>query len=147
MYIRHYALVVALLLAGCDKDQPQEVSVEQPQRSAAPLETPGLAEPAVQEPIAAGVPVEIVTVEPESPPEKPSLPVDLSLPQELLDGMHPGEPIPDEQTQSLLPPLFVDKPEPERLLQFNGRLLLNEEIKADPRTSIEGAELQLELKR
>jgi len=147
MYIRHYVLLVVLLLTGCDKDPPPPAPVEEPLGSEVLIQAPALAEPVAPEPAVTIVKTETAEAAPEPQAEVLSVPVDLSLPQELLDGLHLDEPVSEEQTQSLLPPLFVEKPVPERRLQFSGRLLLNEDIDDEQRPSVGGAELQLEFKR
>ena len=156
MYIGHLVLVVVLLLTGCGKDPLPSATVEKPPGSAVLVEEPALLEEsAAPEPKAVAV-VPKVAVKIRSAPQEQetSVPVDLSLPPELLDGLQLGVPIPQEQAHSLLPPLFVDKPAPERRLQLGGRLLLNEEIKEEPLNSVggalnsvDGAEVQLEFKR
>jgi hypothetical protein len=156
MYIRHLVLVVVLLLTGCGKDPLPSATVEKPPGSAVLVEEPAfLEESAAPEPKpVTAVPKVAVKIRSAPQEQETSVPVDLSLPPELLEGLQLGVPIPQEQAQSLLPPLFVDKPAPERRLQLGGRLLLNEEIKEEPLNSVggalnsvDGAEVQLEFKR
>lgn len=147
MGIRHQTLIVVLLLAGCGQDQPPAEHVEKTQERPVPVEAPAAITAAPPQPVSAPA-VNVVAKPVLAPPEAPRpVPVDLSLPQALLDGLRLGEPIPDEPVQSLLPPLFDEKPAAQRNLQFNGRLLLNEDVKDNYRTTVDGAELQLEIKR
>lgn len=151
MKIRQCTFVLCLLLVACDEQQqrpaPAPVRTPAPARQAASVEAPvDLPPPGVPAVAKPDIPV-INRQKPAVLPVLPSPPVDLSLPQELLEDLQLGEPIPPDQPQDLLPPLFVEKPEPKRNLQLNGRLLLNDDVKDDYKKSVDGAELQLEFKR
>lgn len=162
MKVRQFAFVCVLLLTACGDDQPP---VAQPAPKPQPVGSDTLPGPDLKlEAPALPAPESLTVLEPEAEPDHAALPVkpntqavpkpevistplDLSLPPELLENLQLGEPIPDVQSASLLPPLFVEKTAPEQTLKFGGRLLLNDEVDDDYTKSVEGAELQLEFKR
>lgn len=74
----------------------------------------------------------------------PPLPLDLSLPQELVQQLEPGA-VPPLTEESLLPPLFVEKPAEPGPYQLNGRLITNDRSE-NYWDSVEGAELQIEFR-
>jgi len=77
-------------------------------------------------------------------PEK-KVPLELSLHPDVFDPLQPLEPLNDLSTP-LLPPLFVEKTEPESPFQLNGKLITNERGD-DYWQSVEGAQLQFEFKQ
>lgn len=54
----------------------------------------------------------------------PPIKLDLSLPRELVDDLHHGEPLLEEKP--LLPPLFVEKEAKPAPFQLSGKLITNE---------------------
>lgn len=81
-----------------------------------------------------------------APAPLPPVKLDLRLPDELVQGLTPGEPLEQLPAQeSLLPPLFVDKPDEPGPYQLNGRLITNDRVD-DYWESVEGAELQIEFR-
>jgi len=54
----------------------------------------------------------------------PPIKLDLSLPRELVEGLHHGEPLVEEKP--LLPPLFVEKEAKPAPFQLSGKLITNE---------------------
>src|SRR3990167_2083086 len=78
-------------------------------------------------------------------PTEPKAPLDLSLHPDVFDPLQPLEPLNDLSTP-LLPPLFVEKTEPESPFQLNGKLITNERGD-DYWQSVEGAQLQFEFKQ
>ena len=162
MKVRQFAFVCVLLLTACGDDQPP---VAQPAPKPQPVGSdtlPILPDQTLVQELPAPEPLTVLapdadmgpaslSVKPNEQavpkPELISAPLDLSLPPELLKNLQLGEPIPDVQSASLLPPLFVEKTAPEQTLKFGGRLLLNDEVDDDYTKSVEGAELQLEFKR
>lgn len=141
MMIRTLTLSLCLLLAACSDDQAP--SPAEPAPPSLPAEVPAAA---VVPPAPRAASESVKKPRPPALPELPHAPVDLSLPDELIEDLQLGKPIPAEQEQALLPPLFVEKPAAQGKLQLNGRLLFNEEIKDDYVKSVEGAELQLQYK-
>ncbi|HLD66195.1 MAG TPA: hypothetical protein VJA19_09135 [Pseudomonas sp.] len=77
---------------------------------------------------------------PAKKPPKPQLPLDLSLPEELLETLQPLD-ASAEMDNAFLPPMFNEEPE-DNPYQLNGRLITKER-----QDDIEGAELQIEFKR
>jgi len=71
------------------------------------------------------------------------MPLDLSLPEDLLLAPLAGEELP---LTPLLPPLFEAKAKPESPFQLHGKLISNERVD-DYWESLEGAELQFEFKQ
>lgn len=115
----------------------------EPRVQAEPLEPvvqtppPALKKPAVAKP-------QVVRSTRKPPPvekaPEPQVPLDLSLPEELLETLQPLE-TPMEMDSTLLPPMFREEPE-ENPFQLNGRLITKER-----QDEIEGAELQIQFKR
>ena len=172
-----YCLIALLLcLAGCDK--PENVAPATPVVPVAVPEVPAVA--AV--PIAAGPAPTSAPAEPESAPlptpvvkaqtprpkpaaSKPAskssatsqklapLPLDLSLPHDLVDQLEPGEPIPDIVPRPrLLPPLFGEKPAEPSAFQLSGKLITNdldrEKLESDNLLDkVEGAQLNFEFRK
>ena len=54
----------------------------------------------------------------------PPIKLDLSLPRELVEDLHHGEPLVEEKP--LLPPLFVEKEGKPAPFQLSGKLITNE---------------------
>ena len=75
----------------------------------------------------------------------PKVELDLSLPPELLEQAN-AQGSSGEAAAPLLPPLFEEKATASDPLQLSGRLITNE-ADADYWKSVEGAELQFEIKR
>lgn len=75
----------------------------------------------------------------------PPVKLDLRLPDELVQDLQPGETQENQPEQSLLPPLFVEKPAEPGPYQLNGRLITNDRVD-DYWDSVEGAELQIEFR-
>ncbi len=114
-----------------------------PPEEAAIFELPAvLPEPVLDTP--APVPAKKAVL--KSLPSLPATPVDLSVPQELIDELRLGEPVEAKNPEPLLPPLFIEKPKPQSKFQLEGRLLLNEQIKDDYTKSVDGAELRFQYK-
>jgi len=77
------------------------------------------------------------------PPAK----LDLSLPNEMVEELHPPGTVPLPKREPLLPPMFDEKPGP---FQLNGRLLSNEmqlPLRNQERNEVEGAALEFEFKQ
>jgi hypothetical protein len=76
--------------------------------------------------------------------------LNLSLPPELLEKIHFGQPVAESSEASLLPPLFVeDKPEPSRY-QLSGKLISNERQRSEQDNYLDGfdgAELSIEYRQ
>jgi hypothetical protein len=75
----------------------------------------------------------------------PPVKLDLRLPDELVEDLQAGEALENPAEQTLLPPLFVEKPAEPGPYQLNGRLITNERVD-DYWDSVEGAELQIEFR-
>lgn len=136
------ALALAALLVACGDDQPAS-----PSSSPVPeaLEQPAVLPEPVQKAVTpAPVPAPAKKAAPQPLPSLPVAPVDLSVPQELIDELRLGESFEVKNPEPLLPPLFIEKPKSQGKFQLNGRLLLNEQIKDDYAKSVDGAELQLQ---
>ena len=144
MKLHVFAVAVAALLAACGDDQP--VSSAAPAESATLEQQAAVPEPVINTaaPVPAAVPAKKAA--PQPLPSLPAAPIDLSVPQELIDELRLGEPFEVKNPEPLLPPLFLEKPKPQSKFQLNGRLLLNEQIKDDYAKSVDGAELQLQFK-
>ncbi len=145
MKTRIGALAVVLLLSACGDEQAAQVPAEKPPLIEKPIEPIESARPAQPVPVVAA-PLAATKAKPLQLPTLPQVPLDLSVSQKMIDELHLGEPAPAEQTEPLLPPLFVEKTNPESSFHVNGRLLLNEQIKDDYVRSVDGAELQLQYK-
>lgn len=176
-----YCLIALLLcLAGCDK--PENVAPASPIVPLAVPEVPAAAavttaaDPAPAsapaEPELAPLPTPVVKVQaprpkpvaskPASKPASKSsaasqklapLPLDLSLPHDLVDQLDPGQPIPDIVSRPrLLPPLFGEKPAEPSAFQLSGKLITNdldrEKLESDNLLDkVEGAQLNFEFRK
>ncbi len=168
-----YCLIALLLcLAGCDK--PENVSPAAPVVPVAVPEVPAAAavpsaaDPAPAEPESLPLPTPVVKA--QAPRPKPvasmpsskstavsqklaPLPLDLSLPHDLVDQLEPGEPIPDIVPRPrLLPPLFGEKPGEPSAFQLSGKLITNdldrEKLESDNYLDkVEGAQLNFEFRK
>ncbi len=166
-----YCLIALLLcLAGCDK--PENVAPASPVVPVAVPEVPAAAavptaaDPAPPEsrPLPAPV-VKAQTPRPKPAASKPAskssatsqklapLPLDLSLPHDLVDQLEPGQPIPDIVPRPrLLPPLFGEKPAEPSAFQLSGKLITNdldrEKLESDNYLDkVEGAQLNFEFRK
>ncbi|WP_147411122.1 hypothetical protein [Pseudomonas cavernicola] len=83
---------------------------------------------------------------PKAKPDLPKTKLDLRLPSDLVGELEPGKSVDQPINQSLLPPLFVEKPPAQGPFQLNGRLITNDR-EQDYWQSVEGAELQFEFKQ
>ena len=111
----------------------------------APLaEPPAAPKPAKSPPSAKPVAAPVKAKAAAPAPEK-KVPLELSLHPDVFDPLQPLEPLNDLSTP-LLPPLFVEKTEPESPFQLNGKLITNERGD-DYWQSVEGAQLQFEFKQ
>ena len=136
-----HTLALMLALSGCDQPAPPA-----PPREAAPVAAPPEppAKPAPRpEPKSAPRPKPPESrmagaAKPAEPPTVALPPLDLSLPDELLEDLEPGEPL---QQEPLLPSLFGR--EVKRDYRLNGRLIES----SDEDHLFEGAELRLEIRR
>ena len=165
-----YCLIALLLcLAGCDK--PENVAPASPVVPVAVPEVPAAAAvpaSAPAEPESRPLPAPAVKVQaprPKSVASKPAskstatsqklapLPLDLSLPHDLVDQLEPGEPIPDIVPRPrLLPPLFGEKPAEPSAFQLSGKLITNdldrEKLESDNYLDkVEGAQLNFEFRK
>ncbi len=83
----------------------------------------------------------------------PRVPLDLSLPHELVNQLEHGQPIPDVVAKTrLLPPLFVEKPAGPSAFQLSGKLITNdldrEKVESDNFLDrIDGAQLNFEFRK
>ncbi len=83
----------------------------------------------------------------------PRVPLDLSLPHELVNQLEHGQPIPDVVPKTrLLPPLFVEKPAGPSTFQLSGKLITNdldrEKVESDNFLDrIDGAQLNFEFRK
>ena len=144
MKLRFFVLTAAAFLSACGDEPSDNAS---PPEEVAIIESPAvLPEPVIDIPAPVPAVVPAKKAVPKSLPSLPAAPVDLSVPQELIDELRLGEPIEAKNPEPLLPPLFIEKPKPQSRFQLNGRLLLNEQIKDDYAKSVDGAELQLQFK-
>lgn len=81
------------------------------------------------------------------------LPLDLSLPRELVEQLQPGQPIPDIVPRPhLLPPLFGEKPAAPSAFQLSGKLITNdldrEKLESDNfLDKVDGAQLNFEFRQ
>ena len=165
-----YCLIALLLcLAGCDK--PENVAPASPVVPVAVPEVPAAAAvpaSAPAEPESRPLPAPVVKVQaprPKPVASKPSskstavsqklapLPLDLSLPHDLVDQLEPGQPIPDIVPRPrLLPPLFGEKPAEPSAFQLSGKLITNdldrEKLESDNYLDkVEGAQLNFEFRK
>ena len=133
------------LLAACD-DSP---------KPPAPAPKPSVMPPAsqpqqeVSKPKAATRPAPAkapATSKPAAPAEPlPPVKIDLSLPDELVQQLEPGEPLEASAEQPLLPEMFGEKPTEPGPYELNGRLITNDKS-TDYWDSVEGAELQIKIR-
>lgn len=81
------------------------------------------------------------------------LPLDLSLPRELVEQLQPGQPIPDIVPRPrLLPPLFEEKTAAPSAFQLSGKLITNdldrEKLESDNfLDKVDGAQLNFEFRQ
>lgn len=174
--VRVFLCLLLVALAACDGDRPAapEAPREAPRDTAeapavvlppppsappvepAPAEEPAKVPPAVATPPAAPAAVAPRPSRPEvaTRVEKPAplAPLDLSLPDELLERL-PGEDSLQAavEPQPLLPPLFGDKAQQPQSFELGGRLITDEDpAVADDEDSwheLQGAELELRFRR
>lgn len=94
----------------------------------APVSQPPIVKPEPSKPVAKATPSKPVSkpAREKSAVERklPSIKLDLSLPRELVEDLHHGEPLVEEKP--LLPPLFVDKEAKPAPFQLSGQLITNE---------------------
>ncbi|WAC43902.1 hypothetical protein OU997_16890 [Pseudomonas sp. SL4(2022)] len=161
--IQRCALLLTLLsLAACEQPANPPVLPKTPAvhvQPDSPMSTqtpPAPVSPAPQvEPFEAPKPVKNsapakpvaapVKAKPAEPVPEKRAPLELSLRPDVFDPLQPLEPLNDLSTP-LLPPLFVEKTEPESPFQLNGKLITNERGD-DYWQSVEGAQLQFEFKQ
>lgn len=178
--VRVFLCLLLAALAACDGDkpaapQPPREAVQEEEAppavvapspvtaprpvAPAPVETPVKTPPAVAAPATPVPPPPVVVAPRPSRPEAPTkadrpiplAPLDLSLPEELLERLPSEEPLQEAVApQSLLPPLFATPaPEPQTF-ELGGRLITNEHpapAEEDSWHSVEGAELELRFRR
>ncbi len=179
--IRYCLIALMLCLSGCDEPKDAvplapAVPVEVPDVAEVPAAVTRLDVP-VPTPTPVGVPaqpesapVPTPVVKAQAPRPKPAaskpaskssatvqklapLPLDLSLPHDLVDQLEPGEPIPDIVPRPrLLPPLFGEKPAEPSAFQLSGKLITNdldrEKLESDNLLDkVEGAQLNFEFRK
>lgn len=178
--IRYCLILLMLFLGGCD--EPKDVVPVAPTAPVAVPEVP-VAVPSSDAPVSApaptpvsvpaapksvGVPASVVKMQAlqpkpvaSKPPSKSTvtskklapLPLDLSLPHELVDQLEPGQPIPDIVPRPrLLPPLFGEKPVEPSAFQLSGTLIINdldrEKLESDNYLDrVDGAQLNFEFRK
>lgn len=162
--VRAFLCLLLAVLAACDGDKPEAPPPQAPAREE--IQSP-VAAPEAVEPAPAAPPVEPPEVAPKpaprppvsSPPPKASVPavpqpvapLDLSLPDELLEPLPGEEPLQQAvEPQPLLPPLFGDQAQEPQSFELGGRLITNEGPAAADEDSwheLEGAELELRFRR
>ena len=175
--IRYCLIALMLCLSGCD--EPKDAV---PLAPAPPVEVPDVAEvpaavsspeapvpaSATAQPKPAPLPAPVVKAQaprPKPAASKPAskssaksqklapLPLDLSLPHDLVDQLEPGEPIPEIVPKPrLLPPLFGEKPAEPSAFQLSGKLITNdldrEKLESDNLLDkVEGAQLNFEFRK
>lgn len=171
--VRVFLCLLLAVLVGCDGDKPEAPQPQAPARKEiqAPVAVPPpVAVPEAVEPVPAAPPVESPAVAPKpTPPAAPRTPVaspqpkasapaapqpvaplDLSLPDELLERLPGEEPLQAVEPQPLLPPLFGDQAQEPQSFELGGRLITNEGPAAADEDSwheLEGAELELRFRR
>lgn len=161
--IQRCALLLTLLsLAACEQPANPPTPAKapavqtQPDTATSAKTPPAPVSPATQaEPPAAPKPAKSpppakpvaapVKAKPAAPAPEKKVPLELSLHPDVFDPLQPLEPLNDLSTP-LLPPLFVEKTEPESPFQLNGKLITNERGD-DYWQSVEGAQLQFEFKQ
>lgn len=181
--IRYCLILLMLFLSGCDEPKDVvPVAPTAPVAVPAVPEVP-VAVPSNDEPVSApapasvsvpaapksvGVPAPVVKMQApqpkpvaSKPPSKSTvtskklapLPLDLSLPHELVDQLEPGQPIPDIVPRPrLLPPLFGEKPVEPSAFQLSGTLIINdldrEKLESDNYLDrVDGAQLNFEFRK
>lgn len=98
-------------------------------------------------------PSKSVATSPVTRQKLPRVPLDLSLPHELVNQLEHGQPIPDVVPKArLLPPLFVEKPAGPSAFQLSGKLITNdldrEKVESDNFLDrIDGAQLNFEFRK
>lgn len=179
--IRYCLIALMLCLSGCDEPKdavplapapPVEVpdvaevpaavtSPDAPVPASAPVGVPA-------QPESAPLPAPVVKAQaprPKSAASKPAskssaksqklapLPLDLSLPHDLVDQLEHGEPIPEIVPKPrLLPPLFGERPAEPSAFQLSGKLITNdldrEKLESDNLLDkVEGAQLNFEFRK
>ncbi len=161
--LRYCLMALLLCLSGCDTpDSPAPAAP-----TTAPA-APELADAAPDAPAPPSVPVP-APAQPAAAPKpvtrKPAgkssaarqtlapLPLDLSLPRELVEQLQPGQPIPDIVPRPrLLPPLFEKKPAAPSAFQLSGKLITNdldrEKLESDNfLDKVDGAQLNFEFRQ
>lgn len=155
-------LALALVLSGCEETAappqaapepaeptPTPTTQEVEEAPAPPESSPPARKPAesrVAAPVAPSTPPTVAvapgskgrTQTPPTEDETVLQPLDLSLPEELLEAVEPGEPL---QLEPVLPSLFGH--DIKRDYRLNGRLIESN----DGEHLVDGAELRLEIRR
>ena len=98
---------------------------------------------AVKQTVPEAKPPAAARTQPQPASTEETMPLDLSLPDDLLQVPLQAEEVP---LAPLLPPLFDQPTEPESPFQLHGKLISNERVE-DYWESLEGAELQFEFKQ
>ena len=149
--IQRCALLLTLLsLAACEQPANPPAPTKAPAvQTQADTSTSGKTPPAAPNPAKSPPPAKPVAApvkaKPVAPAPEKKVPLELSLHPDVFDPLQPLEPLNDLSTP-LLPPLFVEKTEPESPFQLNGKLITNERGD-DYWQSVEGAQLQFEFKQ
>lgn len=168
--VRVSLCVLLAMLAACDGERPDPPSPREPVAERTPAAQPVreaavAPEPAVTEP--ADTPVQAPPVRAERPaasartlpPSRPvppasaeppvaQAPLDLSLPEELLQRLPADEPQAAlVERRALLPSLFDARVDEVRSFELGGRLITNERDDEDAWRAVEGAELELRFLR
>jgi hypothetical protein len=160
-----YLLMLAplLALAACDKEPAPPIEpVEPPQPQVSAPVAPATSEPAPAAKPPAKQVSELAKPNPVAKPiadtpraedkseaseaRAPIVPLDLSLPDELLEPTQAVDTF-GELPPTLLPPLFDQPGGPGGPFQLHGKLITNERGDQDYWESLDGAELQFEFKR
>ena len=149
---------VAALVAPPEPSQKLPVAVTKP----APALPAKLPTKTVKKPVvAARLPAQPAIKTPSKPVVRsavtrqklPRVPLDLSLPHDLVDQLEHGQPIPGVVPKTrLLPPLFVEKPTGPSAFQLSGKLITNdldrEKIESDNFFDrVDGAQLNFEFRK
>lgn len=168
--VRVFLCLLLAALAACDGDRPERPQPQVPQREAdqppapvvapPPVVTPRAVEPSpAAPPVTArplperpATPIQAVPSRPPVPasPVAPVMaPLDLSLPDELLERLADDQPLAVAEPAPLLPPLFGDKPQAPQSFELGGRLITSERSNDDEDIwhELEGAELELRFRR
>jgi hypothetical protein len=129
-------LVALVLLSGCDQT-PAPVPVEQ-------AESVPAAPPPVPVEIAAAT---RTNVAPQRPPSA-GKPLDLHLPEELLQPLSQADfPEAAALLPPLLPPLFKAKPSEPKPFQLQGQLFIDERDEKMGLQALDGVQLQLKIRQ